>query len=874
MDNSGKGEKVAPEHMLKKMAALLVSPSKEITDIVELFKAKLLGWVYLAVFILMAIYSINGAKIYPVVVGVIFLGFYFSRTKLISVSGFMLLLSISMFIVNYIVYSGTLDPFTIALNLSWMSVPIVLAGWILSVEWVILFLAGSLGVILTIPIYLDGLEFQDIRGIFISLLVLSLTVFGLALRQKLLVATQKTHLAAAEQAYEAQQSFLWQVIDANTNLVFAKDRTGRYTLANRAQVADMGMSVNEILGKTDRELGRSEEFIKRATAHDRHVFETGEDVIVESGFITDRQGEIKWYETTKRPLYDREGKVNQVFGIVSDVTKYKLTEENLRKRNQMLEILNELSRNISETLDLKTILAITAKRIQEFLGVTSVYISEWDQPEGIATVMAEYISTEAAQIESMPSIGNRYDLRKRFKETAAWLDDPRSFLLLNIDSTDLSEAQKKYLTDNGIKTSLAIPIFSEGHVFGYIEIYESRGKREYVLNDIEFLQTAAYQLSAAVQNAKLFEALQKSLNTTFGLLEAVPDPIFRIDDQGIFLQYIPGNQFDPVMPPSDFINKPIHEIFPQEVAEKTKVAILKAIQTGDMQSFEYSLQIEHEINEFEARLNAISDNEVICLVRDITEAKRAKELVIILNEELEAKVLARTAQLAAVNQELNDFAYVVSHDLKAPLRGIMQLSEWLQLDHSASLNDEGQELIQLMQNRASRLHHLIDDILEYSRIGRVQEKESLIDTTQLVEQTIEILMPHEDIRITIQPDLPKIMADRVRVEQVFQNLIGNAIKFMDKKPGSIMVEGEFLDGFYKFKVIDNGPGISEEYHSKIFQIFQTLEPRDKVESTGIGLALVKKIVEGWNGEIGVESSLGEGSTFWFTIPIGKINART
>ncbi len=229
-------------------------------------------------------------------------------------------------------------------------------------------------------------------------------------------------------------------------------------------------------------------------------------------------------------------------------------------------------------------------------------------------------------------------------------------------------------------------------------------------------------------------------------------------------------------------------------------------------------------------------------------------------------------QVEQINEELTHFAYVVSHDLKAPLRGIKLLTEWLCTDYSDRLGDEAKENLDLLQNRVGRMHDLIEGVLQYSRVGRIKEDAERVDLNEALGDIIDAIAPPDQIEVTIDGTLPTIEGEPTRIDQVFQNLISNAVKYMDKPDGRIVVACADEGNQWKFSVRDNGPGIDEKHFDKIFKIFQTLAPRDAYESTGVGLTLVKKIVELYGGTIWVESEVGQGSTFFFTWPRSNVTS--
>jgi signal transduction histidine kinase len=242
-------------------------------------------------------------------------------------------------------------------------------------------------------------------------------------------------------------------------------------------------------------------------------------------------------------------------------------------------------------------------------------------------------------------------------------------------------------------------------------------------------------------------------------------------------------------------------------------------------------------------------------------------------KEAEVEQARLLKELEDVNRELTDFASIVSHDLKAPLRAIGSLAEWISMDYSEKLGPEGKEQLSMLLGRVRRMNNLIDGILRYSRLGRTKEEKVEVDLNALVAEVIDLVRPPEQITVTVETHLPEVICERTRIAQVFQNLLSNAIKFSDKPVGDVSVGCVGENGHWKFWVKDNGPGVDEKYYEKIFQIFQTLAPRDQTENTGVGLAIVKRIVEMHGGRIWLESVVGQGCTFYFTCPKNNDTAK-
>lgn len=252
--------------------------------------------------------------------------------------------------------------------------------------------------------------------------------------------------------------------------------------------------------------------------------------------------------------------------------------------------------------------------------------------------------------------------------------------------------------------------------------------------------------------------------------------------------------------------------------------------------------------------------------QDITERKTAAEALQALNASLEQRVSERTAELERSNRELDQFAYIASHDLKAPLRGIDHLASWITQDAGTLLPTPSVEHLTKLRSRVQRMDRLLDDLLAYSRVGRRDGTPEAINTAALVKDIVNLLAP-AGFTVTIADDLPTLMTQRAPLEVVLRNIIGNAFKHHQRpQEGSVQISALDQGNFVEFCIQDNGPGIDAKFHERIFGVFQTLQPRDQVEGSGMGLALVKKTVAYRGGQVRVESTPGQGATFWFTWP--------
>ena len=355
------------------------------------------------------------------------------------------------------------------------------------------------------------------------------------------------------------------------------------------------------------------------------------------------------------------------------------------------------------------------------------------------------------------------------------------------------------------------------------------------------------------------EALRRSEARTRALLDAMPDMIFEFKRDGTILQFI-SSAMNPLLPPEQFLGKTIREVLPA-VSDQTYFAIERALESGHVHAFEYQLLHEAENKTFEARVSPLSADTVLAIVRDVSLQKWIQGEREKLIGELELK-----------NAELERFTYTVSHDLKSPLITIKGFLGFLKADTQSGNMQRVESDLQRIGDAADKMQLLLHDLLELSRIGRLVNKSQSIDLNEMISEVLELLHGRLHagtvaIRVSVAEKLPTIYGDRPRLFEVLQNLVDNAAKFMgDQRNPLIEVgqEGSTEDGNPILFVRDNGIGIDPKFKDRIFGLFDKLDPR--TEGTGIGLALAKRIIEFHGGRIWVESELGKGATFYFTLP--------
>jgi len=380
------------------------------------------------------------------------------------------------------------------------------------------------------------------------------------------------------------------------------------------------------------------------------------------------------------------------------------------------------------------------------------------------------------------------------------------------------------------------------------------------------------------ERKRMEEALRGSEEKLRKMFESVTDGISVIDLKGIITEV---NQRAVEMhgfsSKDELRGKSAFDMVAPRDHKKIAAEMKKAIKQGAIRGVEYTL-LRADGSEFPGELSTsvlkdASDNVVghITIVRDITERKRAEEE----REVLLQDITESNRKLEGANKELQDFAYVASHDLREPLRKISSFGTLLQDSLKGKLDEDQQENFEFMIAGARRMQDMIDALLTYARLTTRAKPPEQVDLNKVIEdlKKLELATLLDEMRgiIHVPKPLPPVQADPSQMHQLFQNLIGNGLKFHKEGiPPEIIIRAHGVENkMIRIEVEDNGIGIDEKYHEQLFVMFKRLHPREQYEGTGIGLAVCKKIVERHGGNIGVKSTPGKGSTFWFTLPRGS-----
>lgn len=623
----------------------------------------------------------------------------------------------------------------------------------------------------------------------------------------LAVITDLTDLKSAEEAQHTSDERFRIISTSTPDHIIMQDMDLRYTFVLNPQ---LGLTEEDMIGKTDFDILNSNDAIN-LTNIKRKVFRTMMPQHLTLP-VTDKNGVVNYFEGSYVPVRNSQGIINGLIGYFRDITS-------------QVKVQNELSQ--------------TKNYLEKLIDYANAPIFVWNQKQEI--ILYNRAFEHLTGYNANEVLGRNLDFF--FPEK----------------TLEISKERIKHTLNGDFWDSIEIPILCKNGeikiiLWNFANIYESDNKTLVSTiaqgNDITSRKMAE---NALEESRRKLDLALKNGNIGIWEFDIISEVLF-FDDRMKRMTGFTGDSFDGTL--KGFLNRIV-----EEDVTHVKDAFRKS--AGDAESFEAIFRIkckDSALNHFMAKGMVYRDLEknpkILGVCFDITMMKQDTEQSLFrLNEELTRS-----------NRELEHFAYIASHDLQEPLRMISSFTQLLEKKYGNKLDPDGREYIKFAVDGSRRMYDLINDLLSFSRVTTKGKEFSRIEVNKIlseVEKNLKGLIEKRNVLIKVA-NMPSIYADKSQIVQLFQNLISNAIKFNTSKP-EIRIQYSQLDGYYLFKIKDNGIGIDPQYFDRIFQIFQRLHPADKFEGTGIGLAICRRIVERHNGKIWVESSPGKGTTFLFTI---------
>ncbi|MDA0524292.1 PocR ligand-binding domain-containing protein [Methanococcoides alaskense] len=434
------------------------------------------------------------------------------------------------------------------------------------------------------------------------------------------------------------------------------------------------------------------------------------------------------------------------------------------------------------------------------------------------------------------------------------------------DHAALDPLKKGYLGEHlKILRHMDIPVFDGDKIVAVAGV----GNKEmpYVESDVRQLTLLMDGMWRMVKRRKAEDDLYKSEGRNRSILNSIPDLMFKFSGDGTFVDYNKPSEGSLIFPASDFIGKNISDIFPQHISTPSIVNIKKALKDDNIEIFNYQMDLDDGVRYYESRFVATGEDEVLAIIRDITDRKETE------------KILLEKAEAEAANLSKSKFLANMSHELRTPLNAVIGFSEMLAGKNFGELNEKQERYVKNISSSGTHLLNLINDILDLSKIeaGKMELFIEEFNSLDAIDEVCYSLMPlilKKDLKLnfSVDEDVRWIFADITKFKQILYNLLSNAVKFTSEG-GSITISGSIIGDEGHFSVEDTGKGIAPDYLSSIFDPFSQVEKFEtKVEKgTGLGLALVKCFVMLHEGRVWVESEVGKGSKFSFSLPIEPIH---
>lgn len=591
-------------------------------------------------------------------------------------------------------------------------------------------------------------------------------------------------------------------------------------------------------------------------------------------------GQTRDFEVIANNLLSEPG-VAGILTTYRDITQRKQAEVALQQQIQRERLVDEIAQRIRSSLNLEEILSTTVAEVRQFFQTERVFIYRFE-PDWSGVVVVESVAPGWSPLLGMKvkdlffaEVANR-DLYKQDRVKA----------IEDIYTANLSQYHIDFLSDLQVRANLVVTILQEQHLWGLLVVNQCSEPRQWQQLEINLLKQLAIRVAIAIQQSTLFQqvqtelgerqrtevALRESEEKFRNLVEQTNDWIWEIDRNGVFTYVSPQVRQILGYEPAEILGKTTFDFMAVDVEVKRFSEVLESFISVQKPFICLEKTLIHKDGHpviLESSGSPMFDCQQVFqgyrgIARDITERKRAEAQITKLNADLQRRAL----ELEAANKELEAFSYSVSHDLRAPLRAINGFSRILSNEYAPQIPPKARRYLQMVQDNAQQMGCLVDDLLAFSRLSRSPLNKQAVAPSNIVRQVFTDLSHEQEnrhIEITID-ELPECQADPALLKQVWINLIANALKYTrQQEVACIQVGYQLLNTKRVYFVQDNGVGFDMRYAHKLFGVFQRLHRAEDYEGTGVGLAIVQRIIHRHGGSVWAEAEVNKGATFYFSL---------
>jgi len=721
---------------------------------------------------------------------------------------------------------------------------------------------------LTFTLYADPYGLANLTGHFLKiisfyLIYRALIVTGLMKPYNLLFRRLKLD----QEVLQRERNFVSAVLNTAGALVIVLDSEGRVVRFNRACEKTTGYSFAEVKGRKFWDVV----LIPEEKEGVRAVFNSlisGQFPNTYENFWRAKDGTLRLIAWSNTCLVSEDDSVEHIIGAGIDVTEQRQAEDALQDALEVNAALAELSEILhAPETGIEEMAAAVLDQARGLTGSRHGYVAEIDPVNGdvVSHTLTQMMGRECAIQPGQRRISFPKEPEGYGGLWGHALNTGQGFF----DNSPGQHEASRGLPQGHVPLErfLSVPASSGGHLYGQIAL--ANPGRDYTQRDLEVVKRLAELYAVALERRRAADKLAEQYHFLQTLIDDIPNPIFYKDTAGRYLGCNQAFAEHLNLPKEEVIGKTTFDVSPKHLAQEYWDRDLVLFRNLAPQIYESMRQypdgslraaIFQKAPLFNRQGQLIG---LVGAITDITDRKRTEERLKLALEELEAQA----AHLAEANEELSQFANVVSHDLKAPLRAIRNYADFLREDLAESLDGEQKMYLDGLCSAVGQGEELVTDLLVFAQVGRPAELAEALDLEELLQEVLTSPDLKHEVEIVKPKEWPVIEVERALVYQILQNLVDNAVKFNNSarkrvELGWRRVDEEFIELFVR----DNGLGIDPRYHDKIFNMFQRLHSRQEFEGSGMGLAIVKKAAAKLGGSVRLESNPGEGSTFFVRLP--------